>query len=187
LVFVSWSAVLLYFLVGQAFRLSLMGVFTAPLVALFQGWALLHLSSETEYRPAEDYWLEMHASISLLAYGSFALAALAGVMFLLQNRLLRQGQIGSLSLSLPPVTNLSRSIPRIVGIGIILLTLGIASGFGMERPPTGIHLALSFSVWLLYLAFLALRFWGPLPNPRMAWCVIGAFLLPMLTLRFISH
>src|SRR3569623_2041506 len=35
-IFIGWSIMLLYFLVGAAFRLSLLGVFTSPLLAILQ-------------------------------------------------------------------------------------------------------------------------------------------------------
>src|SRR5439155_20967141 len=40
-IFVAWSVALIYMLVGPAYRLSLMGAFTAPLVVLLQGLALI--------------------------------------------------------------------------------------------------------------------------------------------------
>src|SRR5881398_840823 len=41
IVFVAWSVALFYMVVGPAYRLSLMGAFTAPLVGLLQLFALL--------------------------------------------------------------------------------------------------------------------------------------------------
>src|ERR1700716_18061 len=40
-IFLAWSVALIYMLVGPVYRLSLMGAFTAPLVVLLQGFALL--------------------------------------------------------------------------------------------------------------------------------------------------
>src|SRR5947207_5270277 len=40
-IFLAWSIALVYLAVGPAYRLSLMGAFTAPLVLLIQGFALL--------------------------------------------------------------------------------------------------------------------------------------------------
>ena len=40
-IFLAWSVALIYMLVGPAYRLSLMGAFTAPLVLLLQGFALI--------------------------------------------------------------------------------------------------------------------------------------------------
>src|SRR6266481_7029228 len=41
IIFVAWSVALFYIVVGPAYRLSLMGAFTAPLVVLLQGFALI--------------------------------------------------------------------------------------------------------------------------------------------------
>src|ERR1700752_5431368 len=40
-IFLAWSVALIYILVGPTYRLSLMGAFTAPLVVLLQGFALI--------------------------------------------------------------------------------------------------------------------------------------------------
>src|SRR5437762_12224510 len=40
-IFLAWSVALIYMLVGPTYRLSLMGAFTAPLVVLVQGLALI--------------------------------------------------------------------------------------------------------------------------------------------------
>src|SRR5436189_5901867 len=40
-IFLAWSVALIYMLVGPAYRLSLMGAFTAPLVVLIQVFALI--------------------------------------------------------------------------------------------------------------------------------------------------
>ena len=40
LIFLAWSIALIYMVVGPAYRLSLMGAFTAPLVLIVQGFAL---------------------------------------------------------------------------------------------------------------------------------------------------
>src|SRR6202035_1265732 len=86
-VFLAWSVALIYMLVGPVYRLSLMGAFTAPLVFLLQGFALIAPIDEPHpgKLPANP-WLEFHASISLVAYGAFALACIAGVMYLIQER-----------------------------------------------------------------------------------------------------
>src|SRR5207245_3026405 len=40
-IFLAWSVAAIYMLVGPGYRLSLMGAFTAPLVVLLQGFALV--------------------------------------------------------------------------------------------------------------------------------------------------
>lgn len=187
LVFVSWSAVLLYFVLGRAFRLSLLGLFIAPMVSLFQLLALPFLRQPAEHRPAGDYWLEMHASVSLLAYGAFALACIAGVMFLVQDHFLRRAELQALSYELPPVTNLATAIVRLMSIGLVLLSIGIASGFGTARPPSGLHLLLSVGVWLAYAALLAVKWWKGLPSLETARAAVIVFGLPVITLLMLEH
>jgi len=187
LVFVAWSAVLLYFILGRTFRLSLLGAFTAPLVSVFQLIALPNLRTPAVRQPVSDYWLEMHASISLLAYGAFALACIAGVMFLVQEHFLKHAKLQSLSYNLPPVTNLATAIVRVIAIGVLLLTLGVLSGFGAKTHPSTFHLLLSFAVWMLYVSILVMKLWRGLPSSQTAKAAVGAFLLPIATLMMMNH
>src|SRR5438445_12138963 len=87
-VFLAGSVALFYMLVGPAYRLSLMGAFTAPLVLLLQGFALITpIDARHPVIVPANSWLEFHASMSLVAYGVFALACIAGVMYLLQEQI----------------------------------------------------------------------------------------------------
>ena len=93
IIFVAWSVALFYIVVGPAYRLSLMGAFTAPLVVLLQLFALLApIDRPHPVKLPANPWLEFHASMSLIAYGAFALACIAGVMYLVQERQLKTHQ-----------------------------------------------------------------------------------------------
>src|SRR5213080_3586556 len=68
LVFLAWSIALIYMLIGTAYRLSLMGAFTAPLVFLLQIAALvLPIDTPRASPVSPNPWLEFHASISIIA------------------------------------------------------------------------------------------------------------------------
>src|SRR6185503_3036193 len=97
LVFLSWAVVLLYFVVGNTYRLSLLGTFTAPLVFLLQIVAqLLPVAWKPPVsKPSVGFWPELHAAVSLVAFGAFALACVAGVMYLVQERLLKRHRVSS--------------------------------------------------------------------------------------------
>jgi ABC-type transport system involved in cytochrome c biogenesis permease subunit len=98
LVFLAWSIALIYMLIGTAYRLSLMGAFTAPLVFLLQVTALvLPIDTARASRVSPNPWLEFHASISIIAYGAFALACVAGAMYLVQERQLKTHQLRSIT------------------------------------------------------------------------------------------
>ena len=174
-IFLAWSIALIYMLVGPAYRLSLMGAFTAPLVLLLQGFALIspidtrHLVSV----PANS-WLEFHASMSLVAYGVFALACIAGVMYLLQERQLKTHQLHSIFYHLPPLTNLFAAITRLLWWGFALYTVGIVSGFFTGHPLPRIQVLAAIALWLLYAAILQARHLKWLAPKRVAaLCIIG--------------
>src|SRR4029434_4140456 len=69
-IFLAWSVALVYMLVGPAYRLSLMGAFTAPLVLLLQGFALIS-PIDTRHPVAVPVYclLDFPASMSLGAHG----------------------------------------------------------------------------------------------------------------------
>ena len=189
LIFVSWSIVLLYLVVGPAFRLSLLGVFTAPLVFIFHAIALLLPASLSTPQPIEgapDFWLEIHASVSLMAYGAFALACIAGIMYLVQDRLLKKHDLNELFFSLPPVHHLSQATVRLVIVGFVLLTFGIAAAYGMANSPSGLKLGLSYAVWALYGGIIITHVIRGLSSKKIASAAVLGFLLPVFTLWIVS-
>jgi HemX protein len=154
-VFLAWSIALIYMLVGPAYRLSLMGAFTAPLVVLLQGFALLApIDIRHPVKLPANSWLEFHASISLVAYGAFALACIAGVMYLIQERQLKTHQLHSIFYHLPPLTDLFAAITRLLWWGFALYTLGLVSGFFTGRPLPRAQMVCAFGVWILYAVIL---------------------------------
>lgn len=193
LVFVSWGAVLLYWLVGPAYRLSLLGIFTAPLVWLFQVLALI-LQGTMELQPGDrlfsgskpDPWLEFHATVSLLAYASFALAAMAGLMFLVQNRQLKSHRPSRIFFNLPPLQNLARGLAALLTIGLALLSLGIFSAYFMEKMPSVLKLTAAWVVWAAYLAIMLYHWIKGWPHRRLAEVAAMVFLLPLITLWIVT-
>src|SRR5213593_5181462 len=68
-IFLAWSVAAIYMLVGPGYRLSLMGAFTAPLVVLLQGFALI---APIDVRhpaklPANSQWDFIHR-VSLVVF-----------------------------------------------------------------------------------------------------------------------
>ncbi|HJX25349.1 MAG TPA: cytochrome c biogenesis protein CcsA [Chthoniobacterales bacterium] len=175
LIFLAWSVALIYLLIGPTYRLSLMGAFTAPLVFLIQAFALLApIDVRHPVKLPVNSWLEFHASMSIVAYGAFALACVAGVMYLVQERQLKTHQLRSIFYHLPPLTDLFAAITRLLWLGFALYTLGLASGFFVLQPLPRIQVICAFGVWLLYAAILQGRHLRRLAPRRVAaLCIIG--------------
>ncbi|MEX2580833.1 MAG: cytochrome c biogenesis protein CcsA [Verrucomicrobiales bacterium] len=185
LVFVSWSIVIMYLVLGRAFRLSLLGVFSMPMVFLFQSVAIVYLlaADPGPRRPETlDPWLEMHAAMSLLAYGAFGLAFVAGIMYLVQDRQLKSHHPGKLFYSLPPIRYLSDAIFRLLIIGTALLTIGIVSAFFMREFPSAVHLLVSGAVWLVYSVIFAVHLVRRMKPKTLSFWSIAAFVFAVATL-----
>lgn len=187
LVFLAWSVALIYLLVGPVYRLSLMGAFTAPLVFLIQGIALLApIDVRHNVRTPPNNWLEFHASISMIAYGAFGLACIAGIMYLVQERQLKTRQLHSIFYHLPPLTDLSAAITRLLWWGFGLYTAGLLSGFFIGQPLPTVQIVCAFGVWLLYGAIVQAQYLRRLAPRRVAALCIFGFSLALTLLWGIS-
>ena len=185
LVFVSWSIVIMYLALGKAFRLSLLGVFTMPMVFFFQLFAIVYLlAADPGPRPpaALDPWLELHAAMSLLAYGAFGLAGVAGVMYFFQDRQLKSHHPGRLFYSMPPIRYLVAALVRLLVIWAVLLSVGIVAAFFMKVVPDRGHLLISGAVWIVYLVLIVVHFIKRLPPKPLSFWAIAAFAFALLTL-----
>ena len=188
--FLCWGLVLFYLLVGNLYRLSPLGLFTAPLVCVLQTFAfaagLDNTGSRSHVGPVNP-WLEFHAAFSVLSFGAFALAGLAGGMYLWQERQLKSHRLKLLFFQLPPISDLSRLNARLLAMGLALLTLGLAAGFNMGTPNTWPHLVWAIVIWVLY-AFLVQARWGRwrLAPRRVASLSVAAFTVALLTLGGLS-
>ena len=185
LIFLSWSMVLLYLIVGPAYRLSLLGVFTSPLVFLFQVGALLTPGIDTPrvLTGPPNAWLELHAAISIVAYGAFALAGVAGIMYLAQERQLKTHQIHSIFYHLPPIRDLAVANSRLLFAGFVLLTVGLLAGFAIGSLQTHlVKITWSVGVWLLYGFILLAGKRHRVSGRQIAWLSVGALTVVLVTL-----
>jgi HemX protein len=187
LIFLSWAIALIYLVIGPAYRLSLMGAFTAPLVLLLQIAALL-LPGEVHrsiFRP--NPWVEAHAALSLVAYGAFGLACVAGAMYLVQESQLKSRRPSPLFHHLPPISNLADAIARLLWMGFLLLTLSFAAGLLSHGPVPGVKSWVSLLIWCLYAVLLAGSAVGRLRGRRLALSAAVAFLPVLLLLPVLQQ
>ena len=126
--FLCWGLVLFYLIFGNTYRLSPLGMFTGPLVCLLQTFAVVadldRANPSGGPRGAVNPWLEFHAAFSVLSFGAFALAGLAGGMYLWQERQLKTHRLRSIFFQLPPMADLGTLNYRLLAVGFVLLSLG---------------------------------------------------------------
>jgi ABC-type uncharacterized transport system permease subunit len=186
--YLAWALTLFYLLVGPAYRISLLGVFTAPLVVLFQVIALLPGTLDAAPVPVSgtSAWGETHSATSVLGYGAFALAAVAGVMFLVLDRQLKEHHLKSgLFRNLPPVRELLTSLERLLWIGLVLLTVGVLSGFLMRHGNALGHLLAAIAVWICYTVLLAVKQVRGLTGRRLSLLTVLLFAASLIVFAFV--
>ncbi len=147
------------------------------------------MESISSKAPVNPY-LEFHAAFSLLAYGAFVLAGLAGAMYLLQERQLKTRKLNSAFFELPPIHSLGVANSRLIAVGFVLLTVGMLAGFGIGRSTTSFKLGWSIGVWLLYGGILIAQWVRHLAPRRVANLSVLASCLAIATLwgiTFISE
>jgi len=185
LVFLSWSIALFYFLIGPAYRLSLLGMFTEPLIFLIQTVALLApIDLPHPPFPPHNPWMELHAALSVIAYGAFAMAGVAGVMYLAQERQLKTHRLSTLFFQMPPITALATANLRLLWTGLFLLTAGLASAVAIRVPVAHGVLVWSGAMWASYLLLALGRRLGP---RRVAIFSVVAFVLSIVMLCVLAH
>ncbi len=188
-IFIGWCIVLLYFLVGATYRLSLLGVFTAPLIAFLQIVSLIRAGTwdlMTDPKGPVTIAGELHKTVALIAYAAFALACITGVMFLLQDRLLKKRRINALFHQLPPINDLSKAIVRMVFFGVVLLSLAMSTTFSINKPITSGKMLAAWIVLALYIIIALLMWRRSLSARQTAWLAVLGFLVPLLSMWFVT-
>lgn len=100
--------------------------------------------------------LTVHLLISLVAYGFLALAVVQSVIMSLQDHRLRIHAEASVLRKLPPMETMENLLFQFIGIGFVLLSLGLISGFWFSIETLGAafvfnhHTVLSLIAWLIF-------------------------------------
>lgn len=182
---VTWAVVALYLVTALYRPIDNLGIFLLPAAALAIVLAWLAPGRPVLLR-ADSAMEVAHVVISVVAYGLLTLAALQGLLLLLQERQLRRRQAGRLLRALPPLETMEQLMFQLIGIGFLLLTLTLVSGalfseelFGKPLRFTH-HMVLSLLAWVVFAALL-LGHWrfGWRGRPAARWALGGFVLLAL--------
>jgi HemX protein len=187
--FVSWSAMVLYFVVGPAFRISLLGLFTAGYAGCLAVFSLLvpqwDLTRGVKIF-GNNPWIELHAALAVFSYGVFGILSLTSIMHLLQNWNLKHKRLDGLFWFLPSIVQLDQINFRLIlaGVGLLTFSLGVGASWWVRDVATvdGPKLAVTLGVWLAYLVALILRMRHRLVSARFAWVCLALFFIALLSL-----
>jgi ABC-type uncharacterized transport system permease subunit len=183
LAYLAWAVTLFYLLVGPAYRLSLLGVFSVPLVVVMQLAAIgfILIGPQPVWIGEKGPFHAIHSATAALSYGALGLAAISGIMFLtLDHQLKEQVLRSGLFRNMPPARLLLVSLERLLWVGTGLLTVGVIAGFLMPRQQAiNPHLGLAIAVWLTYLALLGFKTLRGMTGRKLALGAVAVFLIAL--------
>jgi HemX protein len=192
--FLLWALGLACLVYALMPRFKFLCAFTAPVLFAVGVFALMP-SLDPPHGPRPEFsgaLRSLHAATILQAYGAFGLAAVAAAMFLMQQHDLKFHKIRAVLSLLPSIQRLELITTRLVFVGFLLLTIGLAAGQPLPRQEgtpyfSDAKVIWSALLWLVYLeALVAHKFFGR-PARRFAIGVLAAFLFLLLTFWFTNR
>ena len=187
--FLAWALVAAYALILYRYRAQALGVFIMPLISVLTFVALL-IKSGPQDAPAgfSTTWLfPIHTTLLIFAYAAFFIVFMASVMYLLLERELKLKTFGAIFHRLPSLSTVNQLATTSAMCGLVLLTLGIASGMLWSssrdgriwhNDPKEIFAVLT---WLLYFLLLIYRSSSNWRGRNAAWLGVAGFALVLCT------
>jgi ABC-type transport system involved in cytochrome c biogenesis permease subunit len=187
--FAVWSLVGVYLIVGFWSRLRFLGAFASPIVFAISIFALMPgLDTPHDHLAPVTIWTSLHAALLSLAYGAFGLSSIAALMYLTQERNLKLHRLRGVFSLLPPIERLEIIVSRLLLVGFVLLSAGLAAGgyslstFNHPQAYRGDpKIIWSGLVWLVYLSLLVMRWKFSQGGRRFALGAVGTFVFVLLT------
>ena len=173
------SATGLYLFLRRRSSIDAVGAFVAPVSLTFV------LGSRFVGVPDQSVGgglLAFHVTVNVLGDALFLLATGAAVLYLVEERRLKQKRAVHLFGRLPPLDALDRAEHRLLLWGFPLLTLGIISGTAWARriemgsPADAARALFAFGTWILFAGVLILRAAFGWRGRRAAYLTIAGFL-----------
>jgi len=188
-VFIAWTIVAAYLVIGLLPRLRFLGAFASPVLFAMGVFALMP-ALDPPHAAQPDFsngLTSLHAALILLAIGAFGLSAVAALMFLTEEHDLKFHKLRAIFSLLPPIQRLERVMNGLLLAGIVLLTAGLAFSPFLLKEKFGVYfkndplLDYSIFIWLFYLALLVSRWKFGQGGRRFAWSAVGSFAFILLT------
>ena len=183
-VFVLFALItsLLYLFYEQRYATRQLGGFVMLVIAAATGFLLWYTFDRQAHEiqplvPAlQSWWMKIHVPANFIGYGSFSLAAMVGVAYLLANR-------GLLASRLPAPEVLDDVMYKAIAIGFAFFTIATILGAMWAAEAWGGYWSWdpketwALIVWLNYAAWLHLRLSKGLRGPLLAWWAVVGLLV----------
>jgi cytochrome c-type biogenesis protein CcsB len=143
------------------FKFRALGAFALPLVILIIGYAAMQSREVHELMPAlKSSWLGIHVSTAIIAYGSFGLAFVLSIIYLIRDKMKEEGFLAKHT---PPKEKLDLIAYRSICLGMLFLSFTMITGAIWAEQAWGSYWSWdpketwSLVTWLVYAIYLHFR------------------------------
>ena len=127
--FFALSLVGTYLLFDLRYRTAILGAFVCPIALVLMIGSTVAPQQPVATNPVLDsWWFPVHVTLAFLGHAVFAIAGVAGIMYLLQERMLKSKKFSGLFYRLPSLDVLDSINYKCLTFGFPLMTMGIISG-----------------------------------------------------------
>ncbi|HLF84782.1 MAG TPA: cytochrome c biogenesis protein CcsA [Blastocatellia bacterium] len=198
--FLSWGLVLSTLIAYRWYHANALKAFIFPIVLVLAAIAAISPDPAGQTREfsntLQSILLPAHVGLLLLAYSSFFVAFGAGVMYIIQERELKNKRFGTIFYKLPSLDTCDAISSRSMAIGFVLMTLGIVGGLWYSYSRYHVYWQAGpleiFSVvtWLLYLVIIQSRInagWGGRAAARASILSFIIVICSLVGVRYLGH
>jgi ABC-type uncharacterized transport system permease subunit len=160
----AFLVVILYLFVQWRYKIESLSAFIFPLVFVMSLVATLGNPVSVWTSPVvRNVWLTVHIVLVLLGFAALLVTAVASLLYLIQERELKNKKPHKFYYRLPALGTLDDLISKSMAVGFVLVTLAVIAGSTwafIEMQTAWLsdpRIAISFFTWGTYMAMMFLR------------------------------
>jgi cytochrome c-type biogenesis protein CcsB len=162
--FFAWCITLTFMVAHIRYRINVLGAFVLPLVSLLMIVSeLIWEESHTIPPLLRSRWLYFHVSVAFLAYAAFFLTFISSLLYLIQEKELKNKNFRFLYFRLPSLQICDELLRRSLYAGFILMSITIITGAFWAQQAWGRFWSwdpketASLITWIIYLILVNYR------------------------------
>jgi cytochrome c-type biogenesis protein CcsB len=162
--FFAWSITLTFIIAHFRYRINVLGAFVLPLVSMLVILSELIWEGNHAIPPLlKSRWIYFHASVAFLAYASFFITFVSAILYLIQEKELKDKNFRFLYFRLPSLQICDELLRRSLYAGFILMSITIMTGALWAQQAWGRYWSwdpketASLVTWAIYLLLVNYR------------------------------
>jgi cytochrome c-type biogenesis protein CcsB len=188
LCFFAWCISLTFMVANIRYRINVLGAFILPLVSLLTIFSqVLWQDHRTAPAPLNSVWVHFHVSVAFLAYAAFFLTFVAGILYLIQEKELKEKHFRFLYFRLPSLHICDELLRRSLYMGFVAMSLTLISGAIWAQQAWGKFWSwdpketAALITWGIYLVLVNYRITARWHGRRAAYISIVGFVSTLFT------